>query len=103
MTSTYLTASEYTQAKSLASQALLAFNTRDHDSLTLVVSQALDSHEGAKTYDRDASVTAMWSTLAHMGTVMIRDVARGTVSRSSEVRFSFHSTLVTAKKAAKAS
>lgn len=98
MNSTYLTRSEYSQARTLASDALLAFNTGNRDSLSLIASTALDNRQGAKQYDRDASVVATWSTLAHMAATM----SRGNTERSSDVRNAFHSSLEGAKSLSRA-
>ncbi len=92
-----LTRFEYSQARELASQALLAFNTGDHDALSLVVSRALDNHGGAKEYGRDASVIATWSALAHTATLM----ARGNAERASVARETFYGCLESAKRLAR--
>lgn len=93
----YLTRTEYTQAKSLASDALLAFNQSNHLVLGLIVTEALEAREGAREYDRDGSVQSVWSTLAHMATTM----ARGNSDRASDIRSSFFTSLESAKKAAR--
>ena len=98
---TYLTRSEYSQARAMASDALLAFNTGDRDSLTLIVSRALDNHAGAREYARDASVVATWSALAHSAQTMARGLQRTNADRASEVRASFFSSLESAKKLAR--
>lgn len=98
MTSTYLTPSEYSQARTLASDALLAFNQSNRLVLGLIVKEALEAHEGAKGYDRDASVVATWSTLAHMASTM----SRGNADRASDVRNAFHGSLEGAKRLSRA-
>lgn len=98
MTTHFLTRTEYTQARTLASDALLAFNQSNRLVLGLIVTEALEAHEGAKEMNRDGSVVSTWSTLAHMASTM----ARGNSDRASEIRGSFHASLESAKKAARA-
>lgn len=97
MRDTHITRTEYNQARDMASSALLAFNTGDRDTLTLIVSRALDNQQGAKEYARDASVVATWGALAHTASTM----ARGNIDRASEVRAAFFSSLESAKKLAR--